>query len=643
MTAHPGDILVSSRRWLRALALGLLGDEDQADDAVQEALVSAMSEPDASRGRLASLLRRAIWIRERGDARRRRREWRAARPEALPTDADLAERLETQARVAAAVQRLPEPYRRSVLLRYVEGLSASEIATRSGVSASAIRSRLQRALVMLRRDLDEDFGDRRRWSVALVPIIGHSGVPVAAVGTLTTGGWILVMKKAIGAAVLLLLLLVGGYWGQRLWVASGTEGTSRGSAELASSTSPRTDDERAGTGASRVTRPEAGDLETQTPDVVVDDTRDAGPDTGTPAPAIVRGHIWRTDGVSLAGSRVVLYSKERPGSVIDEEGKFRIETDIDIGVPLFLDHDGYLLALECDVHPVPGAEVVVDIPVDPGHELRIEVIDAVTRRPIVDEPVAVRRATNEGQANLVFRKTDDDGFVHFALLPDADYTLDIDIGDYKPVNDRFHLPGTSELRVELELSPMVEIVLENYAAYPPQRLVWINLFKTDENGQIVSSTGIGGKPDEDGRLTCKSPGTGRWSYDLAGGAGFARASGAIEIPESEGIPTVNITLPPVGDVTVVGRIVDDAGDPIGGGSFGTYDHKAPVADDGTFRLEGLRPGPYRGSWTRGEDNDRIDRSFDTVDIPDSPEVELTFEVRGRSVVNAWFEGLPEEF
>ena len=63
--------------------------------------------------------------------------------ETPPTPWDDLEKRETAETVWAAVDELPEHTREAVLLHYVGGLSDQEIGQTVGISASAVRSRLQ--------------------------------------------------------------------------------------------------------------------------------------------------------------------------------------------------------------------------------------------------------------------------------------------------------------------------------------------------------------------------------------------------------------------------------------------------------------------------------------------------------------------
>jgi RNA polymerase sigma-70 factor (ECF subfamily) len=60
---------------------------------------------------------------------------------------------ELSARMESAIDKLPRDYKLVLVLRDVEGLSAEETAQAVGLSVSAIKSRLHRARVFIRREL----------------------------------------------------------------------------------------------------------------------------------------------------------------------------------------------------------------------------------------------------------------------------------------------------------------------------------------------------------------------------------------------------------------------------------------------------------------------------------------------------------
>ena len=52
--------------------------------------------------------------------------------------------------VLAAIRRLPEAYRETLVLRLVEGLTGPEIAERTGLQPGSVRVNLHRGMQMLR-------------------------------------------------------------------------------------------------------------------------------------------------------------------------------------------------------------------------------------------------------------------------------------------------------------------------------------------------------------------------------------------------------------------------------------------------------------------------------------------------------------
>ena len=177
------ESLLGRTGWLKSMAMGLVSDEDRADDIVQDTLLAAVEGPRPPRlsgGWLARVVRNLSYKSHRSEHRRRRRETRGARPEVVgTTPADLVERAEMQGRIAAAVVALAEPYRTTVLLRFFEDLPPREIARRQRVPVATVGTRLTRALAILRRSLDREYGERPAWRALLLPLAG-GGAALAA-------------------------------------------------------------------------------------------------------------------------------------------------------------------------------------------------------------------------------------------------------------------------------------------------------------------------------------------------------------------------------------------------------------------------------------------------------------------------------
>ena len=69
---------------------------------------------------------------------------------------------ELSGRMEAAIDKLPKEYKIVLVLRDVEGLSAEETAQAVGLSVAAVKSRLHRARVFVRREMAEYLGGENR-------------------------------------------------------------------------------------------------------------------------------------------------------------------------------------------------------------------------------------------------------------------------------------------------------------------------------------------------------------------------------------------------------------------------------------------------------------------------------------------------
>jgi RNA polymerase sigma-70 factor (ECF subfamily) len=211
------ELLLAHQSKLRTLALGLLGDRDSADDAVQDAWLLALGRDrcDVRRPRswLAAILRNVRRQNARAAARRARREQIAAAREALPSTAELVERAELQRRLVEAVLRLEEPYRSTILLRFFESRSVREIAAHRNVPVGTVETHVRRALAKLRDELDQEYGDRSAWNAALLPLAAapSSTAWLASIATLVGGGLMMATKVKIVAAAVV-VIAAGAAW-----------------------------------------------------------------------------------------------------------------------------------------------------------------------------------------------------------------------------------------------------------------------------------------------------------------------------------------------------------------------------------------------------------------------------------------------
>jgi RNA polymerase sigma factor (sigma-70 family) len=211
--------LGAEARWLQQLALRLTQNNADADDLTQDTLAVALSKPPPNAAGLRpwlAVIGRNLFLQHRRNRLRRARIL-ATLPSADETAAsgpahDALERLELLKILATLIQALDEPYRETVVLRFLEGRTAAEIATAKGVPAGTIRWRLKVGLDRLRDGLDARHGgDRRRWAVLVLAPQDPPARPAAAAGTGLFWKILVVLSLAgAGVAALAVLALRGG-------------------------------------------------------------------------------------------------------------------------------------------------------------------------------------------------------------------------------------------------------------------------------------------------------------------------------------------------------------------------------------------------------------------------------------------------
>jgi RNA polymerase sigma factor (sigma-70 family) len=147
------------RRWsgrVLAVCRARVRSLDAAEDLAQEALLRALrglrtlAEPDKFGPWLCGIAHRTCldWLK---DARRTEVSYDAL-PDP-PQPAAIEEDQEEGQRLMAEVERLPEPYRETVMLYYAQDCTYEELGRLLGVSAAAVNARLTKARKMLRERL----------------------------------------------------------------------------------------------------------------------------------------------------------------------------------------------------------------------------------------------------------------------------------------------------------------------------------------------------------------------------------------------------------------------------------------------------------------------------------------------------------
>jgi len=150
------------------VARGILFDDAEAEDVMQEAYVRAFRELAGFRGeaRFATWLTRIACHEALARARKGRRMVRLVPGGGEPPDPPSAaigperemENRELQAVLREAVEVLPDPLRAVFCLREIEGLSTEQTADALDLSIENVRVRLHRAKRSLRQTLDARIG-----------------------------------------------------------------------------------------------------------------------------------------------------------------------------------------------------------------------------------------------------------------------------------------------------------------------------------------------------------------------------------------------------------------------------------------------------------------------------------------------------
>ncbi len=182
-----GILLERHRPRLYAVAVAMLGHGAEADDAVQEALVIALRrigdlrEPAAAGGWLVAIVVNVC----RARLRRPPREVLAGEvvePRAAPDSAqDSVERTVLRDWVWAALERLPEPQRVTLMLRHFSSASSYEaIAELCAVPVGTVRSRLNAARARLADELLATAAQAHRDHDALRERVATTGAAMVA-------------------------------------------------------------------------------------------------------------------------------------------------------------------------------------------------------------------------------------------------------------------------------------------------------------------------------------------------------------------------------------------------------------------------------------------------------------------------------
>jgi len=568
--------LLEQRTWLRQLALHL-SRAGEADDLAQATYVAALEHPRADvqevRSWLAAIARNLARGLRRSGGRRDQRERGAARGEALPSTAELVERVDTERALAQELLALREPYRTTLMLRFHEGLSAEEIARRQDVAAGTVRWRTSQGLAELRAKLEAAFGGRDAFSVALVGLLGSpAGVALAPVAL---SGAKLATLSAAGV-----LLLGGAYWSAR----SALEGEPPATLSAALGSPPQASAALAAT-------------PTSAPEALTPSTNgNAGREPMTAS--LTRLRVLESDGTPNAGRRAALWTSDQTGepqcATIDADGWVAFPASGET-LELAVERVGALpyrstlelvegertLALPAGAELSGWVEVEGHAPAEP---LELTLLPAGAERFGADDVrelfVPCTRVTT--QADGAFRLQ--------GLAPQA-YDLGVPRGfallgkrAYSDPQDELVLPldgPTSGLRLELERHVTVRGRILAADGVTPVSEVSVMVMAIQANG---NSRGNSVDTRDDGRFVgflAAFPSQVVVEYQRDGGLGAARAERTLAEPALE-IDFGDLRLDAGRSFTV--RVQDAGGAPLAGALTSAA---GPTDAQGEVRVEGL--------------------------------------------------------
>lgn len=176
--AREGDafrtIMKTNNQRLYRIARGVVRNDSEAEDIVQEAYARAFAHLEDFRGAssLSTWLSRIVINEALGRLRKRRRTAARAVQDAHLHQAEIIrfplntsddpERTMAQRQILQLVERatdnLPDVYRTVFVARVIEGLSIDDTAELLGVRPETVKTRLHRARILVRKALDDQIG-----------------------------------------------------------------------------------------------------------------------------------------------------------------------------------------------------------------------------------------------------------------------------------------------------------------------------------------------------------------------------------------------------------------------------------------------------------------------------------------------------
>ncbi len=574
------ELLLAHADWVRRLAVRLVRDPALAEDLAQETWMAVLLHPPSQdrplRPWLGQVLRNLVIMWARGRGRRIRREQvvapSAEAPE--PSPESLVARVEAQRVLTDLVLALSEPVRETVLLRYIQGLSAADIARRQKIPAGTVRWRLKEGLDQLRSQLDRRAGgDRQAWRAGLVAAFG---LPPGGAALTPAAGPALAASasKTPVLAGLATLVLLGA-----LVPLAFTLAARRSHAPSIATASSRALSLLASGGPLGLPGP------TSAP--------------GTPAGGL-QGLVLDPDGRPLAGAFVAVFDESPESDGPPPAAVAAVNAGADGGFSLTgLPPGSYgLSATARGFAPASASAVKVDagetrtglvLRLEPGRAALTGVIEDRGGGVIPGASVRVRPRHGSAGPSPIFQTLADQEGRYLLQVPPGALDIVVDARGYARAQDAIDPRGeNAQYRRDFHLTPagrLRGVVIEAQTGTPVAQAevtASASRFGFGEGAfAIANDAGIF-------ELDDLEPG----EYALRARKGpLAGASGrAFILPTAGFIGDVRLTIQP--GAALEGRVRDQAGRPLAGASIRVDEGRvwARSAADGSFRLEGLLPG-----------------------------------------------------
>ncbi|NUP95289.1 MAG: sigma-70 family RNA polymerase sigma factor [Planctomycetaceae bacterium] len=548
--ADPQALLERSA-WARRLATGLVNDAALADDLAQDAQLAALGhrfeDEPSLRNWMVTVLRRLAARSRRSDAHRRVREERSARPERVDGPDAIVARAQQHERLVRLVLELGEPYRSTVLLRYFDELSPARIADLQKLPLATVKTRLSRALQLLRERLDHDCsGKRAEWLSAFAPLVA----PPAFVSLPAWFGVTLVkLKFTVAAVVLVLLGLCVWRWQatpdlETLASATSSERVQRprdkevppaGAHAESARVSPTAEPEA-------VPASEARDLERVLGGRV---TNRAG--VGIPGASV---SVWPRASSEIGGDREPAEQTQVARLTTDGEGRFEVKLQRGHGYELHAAAKGYSPAAQSQCAPGVPLEIVLPQQASLSGQLRFP------------DGAPVRRARLELTPFLYFgdlnhhwlASSDESGRYELLPAPVGGWRVTVKPLDGLPLSGVVTIVEGSATVLDLviERGGRAEGVVRDGRTLRPIEGAWVT---DDEFGERAVRT------DAEGRFALPGfePGSARWSSLYARASGYA--DGVVpDVRLDAGVAHVEFLLEK--GRTARGSVVDANGTPL---------------------------------------------------------------------------------